>query len=70
MDMQTIDTIALIRQIRDKHYEYLRGKTHTERIAFYREQAQKMQKKIVFLQKAETTAPVLQTPNMAVTSSC
>lgn len=66
MDMQTIDTIALIRQIRDKHYQCLRGKTHAERIAFYREQAQKMQTKIVFLWPAGTTAQVPQVQNLAV----
>jgi hypothetical protein len=36
----------------------LRGKTHTERIAFYREQAQKMQKKVVILRTLEATAQV------------
>jgi len=58
MDTQTIDTIALIRQIRDNHYQYLRGKTHAERNAFYREQAQKMQKQLVFLWTPETIAPI------------
>jgi hypothetical protein len=43
MDTQTIDAVALIRQIRDNHYQHLQGKTHEERIAFYREQAQKTQ---------------------------
>ena len=45
MNAETIDTMALIRQIRDNHYQRLQGKTHEERIAFYREQAQKMQDK-------------------------
>ena len=49
MDTQTIDAVALIRQIRDNHYQRLQGKTHQERIAFYREQAQKMQGKISVL---------------------
>lgn len=66
MDTQTIDTIALIRQIRENHYQYLRGKTHAERIAFYREQAQKMQKKIAILSAIETTAQVSQVQNPAV----
>ena len=66
MDMQTIDTIALTRQIRDNHYQYLRGKTHAERIAFYREQAEEMQKKIVFLWTPETTAQAAQVQNSAV----
>ncbi len=66
MDTQTIDTIALIRQIRDKHYQCLRGKTHAERIAFYREQAAKMQKQVVFLWTPETTAQVAQVHKAAV----
>lgn len=63
MDTQTIDTIALIRQIRDNHYQYLQGKTHAERIAFYREQAQKMQAKVAFLwaDKTPLQAPQGQT---------
>jgi len=66
MDTQTVDTIALIRQIRENHYQYLRGKTHAERIAFYREQAQKMQKKIAILSATETTAQVSPVQNPAV----
>jgi hypothetical protein len=53
MDAQTIDTLALIRQIRDDHYRCLEGKTHAERIAFYREQAQKMRGKIAALLQQE-----------------
>lgn len=56
MNAQTIDTMALIRQIRDNHYECLKGKTHEERIAFYREQAQKMQGKIAALLADKTSA--------------
>jgi hypothetical protein len=66
MDTQTINTIALIRQIRDNHYECLRGKTHAERIAFYREQAQKMQSKIAFLWPVATTAQVPQVQNAVI----
>jgi hypothetical protein len=53
MDAQTIDTMALTRQIRDNHYQCLQGKTHAERIAFYREQAQKMQGKVAALLQRE-----------------
>lgn len=66
MDTQTIDTLALIRQIRDKHYQYLRGKTHAERIAFYREQAQKMHEQVIFLWPPETTAQVAQVQDSVV----
>jgi hypothetical protein len=66
MDTQMIDTIALIRQIRNEHYEFLRGKTHAERIAFYRAQAQKMQDKIVVLWPPATTAPVSQVKSSIV----
>jgi hypothetical protein len=63
MDMQTIDTIALTRKIRDNHYQYLRGKTHADRISFYREKAKKMQEKIALLWTPETTAQVAQVQN-------
>lgn len=66
MDTQTIDTIALIRQIRDKHYQCLHGKTHAERIAFYREQAEKMQMRIVHLWATETSLPSTQVQNSVV----
>jgi hypothetical protein len=62
MDTQTIDAVALVRQIRDGHYQRLQGKTHKERIAFYREQAQKMQDKIPALLagRAPALAPKVQ----------
>ena len=41
-----LNTIEMIRKIRDEHAEKLAGKSHAERIAFYREQARKMEKKI------------------------
>lgn len=34
-----IDTIAMVRAIRDAHYEQLKNTTPEERIAFYRERA-------------------------------
>ncbi len=46
METQKIDAIALIRQIRDAHYRRLQGKTHEERIDFYRKQAKRMQGKL------------------------
>ncbi len=66
MDTQTIDTMALIRQIRDNHYQCLQGKTHAEQIAFYREQAQKMQDKISFLWADKTPSGTTQVQTLVV----
>ncbi len=44
-----INTIEMTRTIRDKHAQRLGGKSHAERIAFYRERAKKMEKKIQVL---------------------
>ena len=46
-----INALELIRKIRDEHAKQSAGKTHAERIAFYREQAKKMEKKIPVLLK-------------------
>jgi hypothetical protein len=51
MDKKKINTIEMIRKIRDEHARRLEGKSHAERIAFYREQAKKMEKKIPALLK-------------------
>jgi hypothetical protein len=51
MDAQTIKAVEMTRQIRDRHAEQLAGKTHAERMAFYREQAKKLQKKVPALLK-------------------
>ena len=67
MNAQTINTMALIRQIRDNHYQCLQGKTHEERIAFYREQAQKMQGKIAALLADKTSAQASRVQPSAVT---
>lgn len=34
-----IKAVEMVRRIRDRHYEMLKGKTAEERIAFYREKA-------------------------------
>ena len=52
MDAKKINTIEMTRKIRDEHAKRLAGKSHAERIAFYREQANKMEKKIPALLKA------------------
>ena len=49
MDAKKINTIEMTRKIRDDHAKRLAGKSHAERIAFYRERAKKMQKKVTAL---------------------
>ena len=49
MEAKKIKTIEMTRKIRDKHAKRLAGKTHAEQIAFYREQAEKMEKKLPVL---------------------
>ncbi len=51
MDVKKIDTIEMTRQIREKNARQLVNKSHAERIAFYRERAKKMEKKIPALLK-------------------
>ena len=49
MDTKKVDTIEMIRTIRDKHARHLAGMSHAERIVYYRERAKKMEKKVVVL---------------------
>ena len=49
MDKKKINTIEMTRKIRDEHARRLAGKSHAERIAFYRERAKKMEKKLPVL---------------------
>lgn len=41
-----VQAVKLVRRIRDAHYERLKGTTPAERIAFYREKAQALYKKL------------------------
>jgi hypothetical protein len=43
----------MVRQIRDAHYEQLRGKSPEERIAFYRAKARSLQEQIATQQQTE-----------------
>ena len=52
MDKKKINTIEMTRKIRDEHAKQLAGKSHAERIAFYRERAKNIQKKIPTLLEA------------------
>ncbi|HEY0738899.1 MAG TPA: hypothetical protein VGD69_28530 [Herpetosiphonaceae bacterium] len=45
MGKPTIKTVALVRRIRDAHYEQLKDKTRAERIAFYRAKFQSLYEK-------------------------
>jgi hypothetical protein len=36
---KTIDAIAMVRRIREAHYEHLKEKSVEERLAFYREKS-------------------------------
>ncbi len=49
METKKIKTIEMTRKIRDEHAKRLAGKSHAERIAFYRERAKKIEKKIPVL---------------------
>jgi hypothetical protein len=51
MAQLTIKAVEMTRQIRDKHYEQLRGLSRAERLAFYREQARLMNAKAATLGK-------------------
>ncbi len=42
MAKNEIKAVEMVRRIRDRHYKLLKGKTAQERIAFYREQARRM----------------------------
>ena len=49
MEAKKFKTIEMTRKIRDEHAQRLAGKSHAERIAFYRERARKMENKLPFL---------------------
>jgi len=51
MDKKKINAVEMTRKIRDEHAKRLAGKSHAERIAFYRERAKQMEKKIPTLLK-------------------
>ena len=55
MEAKNIITIEMTRKIREKNAQRLAGKSNAERIAFYREQAKRMQMKTsVLLKELET----------------
>ena len=42
MTIPKMKALEMTRRIRDQHYEQLKDRTHTERIAFYKQQAQEL----------------------------
>ena len=55
MEAKKIKTIEMTRKVREKNARRLAGKSRAERIAFYREQAKKMQMRTpVLLKELET----------------
>ncbi len=51
MEAKKIDAVAMTRKIREEHARRLAGKSHAERIVFYREQAKKLEEKMPALLK-------------------
>lgn len=39
---KTFDAVKMVREIRDQHYEQTKDMSQEERVAFYREKAQKL----------------------------
>lgn len=52
MTTTKIDAVAMVRAIRDAHYELLKNKTHAERIAFYRAKAEHLHAQMSFASKS------------------
>lgn len=44
--MEKIKTVEMVRHIRDAHYQELKGKSHEEKILFFREKARALHEKI------------------------
>jgi len=42
MTIPKMKALEMTRRIRDQHYEQLKDRTHAERIAFYKQQAQEL----------------------------
>ena len=56
MTIPKLKAVEMTRRIRDQHYEQLKDKTHAERIAFYKQQAQELHARlgIVLQERPET----------------
>jgi hypothetical protein len=49
-----VKAVEMVREIRDRHHELLKGKSADERMRFYREQAAVLHKKLGVGQKARS----------------
>ena len=43
---KTFDAVKMVRRIRDRHHQKLEGGTKEDRLAFYKERAQKLHQKL------------------------
>jgi hypothetical protein len=68
MDVLTVKTIEMTRQIREQQYALFAGKSPAERLAFYREQAQQMDAKIPALLR-QAPASIQHQPESAATGA-
>ncbi|MEX1256405.1 MAG: hypothetical protein WEG36_02195 [Gemmatimonadota bacterium] len=53
---ESLKTVEMVREIRDRHHELLKGKSPEERDRFYREQAAALYEKLGVREKAEKGA--------------
>ena len=53
MEQINIKTVEMVRNIRNAHYEEMKGKSYQERILFYRKKAAKLHDKL-FRQKVKS----------------
>jgi hypothetical protein len=53
---EKVKAVEMVREIRDRHHELLKGKSPEERDRFYREQAAALHKKLGAREKAERGA--------------
>jgi hypothetical protein len=52
---KTFDAVEMVREIRDQHYQETKDMTTEERIAFYREKAQKLHRQLDEEAKSESS---------------
>lgn len=52
---KTFDAVKMVREIRDQHYDQTKDMSQEERVAFYREKAQKLHRQLSD-QKENTSA--------------
>jgi hypothetical protein len=53
-ETKPVDAVAMVRKIRDAHYERLENKSVAERLAFYREESRKLRNELGEEKKANS----------------